>query len=224
MKDFRFAGTIQCDGYSAYRSFAAERKGAVALAGCWAHVRRKFFESLESSPRSAGWILCQLQHLYLIESRLRDTKAGPKLRQAVRAHQSRPIVQRLERVLLRFKSSGRHLPQSPIGSAIDYALGQWTSLQVYLDDARIEIDNNLVENAIRPTAIGKKNWLFIGEADAGQRSAILYTVIESCRRRGIDPYAYLRDVLTRLPHMTNRQIPEVVPSAWKSTPLKQLAS
>jgi hypothetical protein len=160
------------------------------------------------------WILRQLQHLYLIEYRLREAKAGPQLRQAVRAHQSRPIVKRLERVLLLFKSRGRYLPQSPMGSAIDYALGQWTSLQVYLDDGRVEIDNNLVEHAIRTTAIGKKNWLFIGEADAGDRSAILYTIIESCRRRGIDPYAYLRNVLTRLPHMTNRQIPEVIPSAW----------
>jgi len=216
-----FTGTIQCDGYSAYRSFATDRKGTVALAGCWAHVRRKFFESLESSPRSAAWIMRQLQHLYLIESRLREVKAGPRLRQAVRAHQSRPIVQRLERALLRLKASGRHLPQSPLGSAMDYALGQWTSLQVFLSDGRVEIDNNLVENAIRPTAIGKKNWLFIGEANAGERSAILYTIIESCRRRHLDPYAYLRDVLARLPHMTNWQIPEVVPSAWKNPPLQQ---
>jgi transposase len=216
-----FTGTIQCDGYRAYRSFATDRKGAVALAGCWAHVRRKFFESLESSPRMAGWILRQLQNLYAIESRLREMKAGPQLRQAVRAHQSRPIVSRLERVLLRLKTSGKHLPQSPLGTAMDYALGQWISLQVYLNDGRVEIDNNLVENAIRPTAIGKKNWLFIGEAHAGERSAILYTLIESCRRRDIDPYAYLRDVLTRLPLMTNRQIPQVIPSAWKSTPLQQ---
>jgi transposase len=76
------------------------------------------------------------------------------------------------------------------------------------------IHNNLVENAIRPTAIGKKNWLFVGEANAGERSAIIYTLIESCRRRGLDPYAYLREVLTRLPNMTNRQIPEVTPAAW----------
>jgi transposase len=210
-----FNGTLQCDGYSAYRAFATERKGAVTLAGCWAHVRRKFYESLESAPRTAGWIMRQLQHLYAIESRLRETKAGPKLRQALRAAESRRIVERLERVLLRLKSSGKHLPQSPLGTAIDYTLGQWTPLQLFLADGRIEIDNNLVENAIRPTAIGKKNWLFIGEAEAGERSAILYTVIENCRHRGIDPYAYLRDVLTRLPRMTNRQIPEVIPSAWE---------
>jgi transposase len=212
----QFAGTVQCDGYSAYRAFAAGRK-AVELAGCWAHVRRKFFDALEASPRTAGWILRQIQHLYLIESRLREMKAGPKLRLAVRVHQSRPIVERLGRALVRLKSSGRYLPQSLLGSAIDYALGQWSALQVFLADGRIEIDNNLVENAIRPTAIGKKNWLFIGEAGAGERSAIVYTVIESCRRRGIDPYAYLRDVLTRLPHMTNHQIPEVLPVAWAKT-------
>jgi len=220
-----FTGTIQCDGYAAYRTFAKDRQGAVALAGCWAHVRRKFFESLESSPRTAAWIMRQLQHLYLIESRLRDGKAGPQLRQAVRAHQSRPIVERLERVLLRLRTSGRHLPQSPLATAIDYALGQWASLRVYLNDGRVEIDNNLVENAIRPTAVGKKNWLFIGEADAGERSAILYTVMESCRRRGIDPYAYLRDILTRLPHMTNRQFHEVIPVAWGKVPVqRQIAS
>jgi hypothetical protein len=97
------------------------------------------------------------------------------------------------------KSTGRYLPQSLLGQAIDYALGQWPTLQVFLKDGRIEIDNNLVENAIRPTALGKKNWLFIGDADAGQRSAIVYTLIENCRRGRLDPFPYLRDVLTRLP-------------------------
>jgi hypothetical protein len=112
------------------------------------------------------------------------------------------------------KCSGRHLPQTLLGGAIDYALGQWLTLEVYLKDGQVELDNNLVENAIRPTALGKKNWLFIGDANAGQRSAIIYTIIENCRRHGLDPFAYLRGVLTSLPHMTNRQIPEVTPQAW----------
>jgi transposase len=99
-------------------------------------------------------------------------------------------------------------------------LGQWRTLDVYLDDGRVEIDNNLVENAIRPTALGKKNWLFMGDAEAGERGAIIYTVIESCRRRGIDPYAYLKDVLTRLPKMTNHQIPEVTPATWAKARLQ----
>jgi transposase len=103
---------------------------------------------------------------------------------------------------------------------MDYALGQWPTLEVYLDDGRVELDNNLVENAIRPTAIGKKNWLFIGDAEAGQRSAIIYTLVENCRRRGLDPFAYLRDVLTRLPNMTNHQVPTITPAAWAKTPLQ----
>jgi transposase len=209
-----FTGTLQCDGYAGYRSFANRRKEAIKLAGCWAHVRRKFYEALEESPRTSGFILRQIQHLYRIEASLREQRAGPRLRAAVRAHQSRPIVERIKRALLQLKSRGHHLPQSLLGGAIDYALGQWSTLGVYLDDGQVEIDNNLVENAIRPTAIGKKNWLFIGDAQAGERSAIIYTVIESCRHRGFDPYAYLREVFTRLPHMTNKQISEVTPEAW----------
>jgi transposase len=208
-----FTGTVQCDGYAAYPAFARER-AAIQLAGCWAHGRRKFRDALEQSPRPAAWLLRQIQHLYQIEAHLRQHRAGPQLRAAVRAAQSRPIVARLQQALVRLKASHRHLPQSLLGQAIDYALGQWSSWEVFLRDGRVEIDNNLVENAIRPTALGKKNWLFIGAAEAGQRSAILYTVVESCRRRGLDPYAYLRDVLTRLPKMTNRQTSEVTPEAW----------
>lgn len=209
-----FTGTIQCDGYAGYRAFADRRPSAITLAGCWAHVRRKFHDALEQTPRTAGWLLRQIQHLYRIEAQLRAQRAGPRLREATRAHQSRPIIGRLKKALVLLKASHRHLPQSLPGQAIDYALGQWPTLEIFLNDGRVEIDNNLVENAIRPTAIGKKNWLFIGDAGAGERSAIIYTVIESCRRRGLDPYTYLRDVLTRLPTMTNRQIPEVTPEAW----------
>jgi len=133
-----FNGTVQCDGYSAYRAFANTRSGAIELAGCWAHVRRKFHEALEQSPKTAGWVMRQIQHLYRVEARLREQRAGPKLREAVRAHESRPIIQRLERAFIRLKSSGRFLPQSLLGVAIDYALGQWQTLDVYLEDGRVE--------------------------------------------------------------------------------------
>ena len=164
--------------------------------------------------------LRQIQNLYQIEAHLRAKKAGPRLRDAVRASQSRPIVQRLQRALSQVKS--RALPKSLLGKAMNYALGQWSLLTVYLEDGRIEIDQNLVENAIRPTAIGKKNWLFVGEAGAGQRGAILYSLIESCRRRGIDPMAYLRDVLSRLPSMPNHQIGLITPANWLKS--RQLAA
>lgn len=221
-----FKGTLQCDGYSAYPLFAGKRGGTVALAGCWAHVRRKFYEALPHTPRACAWLVKQIQYLYQIESQLRTHRAGPALRQAVRAHQSRPIIQRIHRALTRWKIARRFLPQSTMGVAIDYTLSQWPTLTLFLENGRIEIDNNLVENAIRPTALGKKNWLFIGDAKAGDRGAILYTIIESCRRRGIDPYAYLHDVLTRLPQMTIQQVSDIIPSAWikSKTPYLKLAS
>ena len=174
----------------------------------------QFYEAREQAPQRCGWILRQIGHLYRIEENLRRSQAGPNMRAAVRSSQSRPICQRLHRALGLLKKSRRYLPRSAFGQAIDYALSNWPLLGVYLEDGRIEIDNNLVENSIRPTALGKKNWLFFGDADAGQCSAILYTVIESCRRRGIDPHAYLRDVLTRLPSMTNWQVKDITPEAW----------
>lgn len=209
-----FKGAVQCDGYAAYDRLAARPDKPIQLVNCWAHVRRKFNEALDGTPRAGGWMVKQIQLLYRIESRLRQAKAGPALRQAVRASQSRPIVQRIKKGCAALLASKRFLPQSGISQAMEYAKGLMPGLEVYLEDGRIEIDNNLVENAIRPTALGKKNWLFFGEADAGERGAIHYTIIESCRRRGVEPFAYLKDVLTRLPLMTNKQVPELLPSVW----------
>mgnify|MGYP006275095853 CR=1 FL=1 len=209
--------TIGCDGYAGYPAFAKRRGGTITLAGCWAHVRRAFFEAREEAPRLVGWILQQIRWLYALERRLRENRAGPRLRQAVREAESGMILRRLHRALRRFQARRTILPRSGFGKAVEYALEQWPKLWTYVMDGRVEIDNNACERAIRPTAIGKKNWLFIGEAEAGERSAILYTIIESCRRRGINAHEYLKDVLTRLPSMTNRQIAEVTPEAWART-------
>jgi transposase len=209
-----FEGKLQCDGYEAYDCFARSRGSKIELAGCMAHVRRKFYEAKETAPKVAGWFLTHFKNLYRLEERLRRARAGPKLRQAERASLSRPVLTRMHRALVRLKNARRYLPQSLMGKALDYALGQWTSLLLFLEDGRLEIDNNLVENAIRPTAVGKKNWLFVGDAGAGERGAIVYTVIEACRRRAIDPFAYLQDVFTRLPSMTNWQVKDITPEAW----------
>jgi len=212
-----FRGTVQCDAYAAYPAFvrshnAAAGSEAITLAGCWAHARRGFIEARESEPRTVGWLLRQIAALYQIEAHLRACHAGPRLREAVRAAHSVPLVRRIGAALARIRP--RYLPQSAMGKAITYTLDQWPALERFLANGRIEIDNNLVENAIRPTAIGKKNWLFIGAAEAGQRAAILYTIVQSCRCRGLDPMAYLRDVLTRLPAMHTGQLPKVTPEAW----------
>jgi transposase len=210
-----FEGVLQCDAYSAYGSFAAKRPGgSITLAGCWAHARRGFFEAQKQAPRHAGLILLHIRNLYRIEAKLRRQKAGPALRQARREAEAAPIYRRLYRTLLFMKGTGRYLPSTDFAKAIDYTLNNWEALGVYLKDGAVEIDDNLVENAIRPTAIGKKNFLFFGEAKAGERGAILYTIVENCRRHGIDPYTYLRDVLTRLPSMTNWQLKDATPEAW----------
>jgi DNA invertase Pin-like site-specific DNA recombinase len=231
-----YSGVIQSDANGAYQAYARQHPHEIILAGCWAHARRKIYDAYviatpgSAESQRAAWLLRQIQNLYLNEAHLREIRAGPAQRQAVRQSQSRPITRRIHAALTRLKTTLRNriLPKSQLGKAIDYALRQWEALTVYIDDGRIGIDNNPVEpskarqtgqsaarrategsqNAIRPTAIGKKNWLFIGSEEAGWRSAVIYSIIESCRSRGIDPHAYLSDVLTRLPSATNREDPQ----------------
>ena len=203
---------IQCDGYSAYPAWA-KHKPWIKLMGCHAHVRRKFFEATEQSPRLVAWILRQFSHLYHIETRLRAAKAGPALRQSVRAAESAPIHQRLHKVIT-LLAKRRILPKSKLGKAIQYALRQWPQLELFLGDGRVEIDNNLVENAIRPTKLGAKNWLFLGNVESGKKCAILYTIVENCRRLGINTREYLEDVLTRLPAMKAREAASLTPATW----------
>jgi hypothetical protein len=109
-----------------------------------------------------------------------------------------------------------------MGQAISYALNQWPLLERFLEHGEVEISTNLVENAIRPTAVGKKNWLFFRSEEAGQRSAVIYTLIENCRMHGVEPYAYLKDVLERLPRTTNQQVAQLTPLNWKRTRQPQL--
>ena len=213
-----FRGQLQCDGYAAYPAFAKEKE--IILCGCWAHARRGFFEAKEQAPTVAGWILRQIGWLYRWESELRQRQAGPVEREVFRASHSRMVVARLERVLKKLQP--RYRPKSLLGEAISYALNQWPTLARFLEHGAVEIDNNLVENAIRPTAIGKKNWLFFGPDQAGQRSAIMFTLIENCRRNGLDPLAYLKDVLTRLPTTTNQQVDQLTPLNWKKAREKTL--
>lgn len=205
-----YTGVIQCDGYAVYGAYAKDKP--IKLAGCWAHVRRKFFEAKDQDWRVV-WVLRQIGHLYQIERDLRKIQAGPVLREAIRQYQARPILKRIQYMLEIWKRSRRFLPKSGAGQALDYTLNLWSQLEHYLSDGRIEIDNNNVENAIRPTAIGKKNWLFIGADAAGQSSAILYTMIQECRRLGINPQTYLTEVLKRLPTATNRTVHTLTPES-----------
>ncbi len=208
-----FEGIVQSDGYSAYGAYKKRHPEAqIQYAACWAHARRKFNDARHESPFAAQMLL-EIQGLYKIEANLRKT---PELdRRVVRQEKSIPLLQRIGLQLQAEQSS--HLPKSQTGKAIDYTLRLWNKLLVYTEHAQVEIDNNLVENAIRPTAIGKKNWLFFGSAEAGRTSAIHYTLLETCRKLGLNPEEYLRDILPRLPHMTNRTAKNYTPAQWKAT-------
>jgi hypothetical protein len=207
-------GILQSDGYGAYRSFVRSRGGRtdapVVLGGCMAHARRKFHEARNQGGTICLFIIRQMQNLYHIEETLRTARSSPRIRVAVRAECSRPIMARLHRLCAKLQETRRFLPRSEMGQAIAYLLNQWQHLSQYLEDGRMEIDNNLVENAIRPTAIGKKNWLFVGTETAGETTAILYTVIEYARRRGIDPQKWLRRILDELPRMKIQEVPRLL--------------
>jgi transposase len=215
LKSFR--GKLQSDGYAAYESLAKERDDLI-LVGCWAHARRAFHEALSES-RLAAWFVRQIGLLYGVEKELRRKKAGPQLRAAVRAWQSRPVLQRLRRAMELVRR--RTLPKGLLGQAIDYALKRWDALNRFLDDGVLEIDTNLLENLIRPSAIGKKNWLFVGHPEAGERSAVIYTLLGSCRRHGINPFDYLNDLFTRLPAAKITQIKEFTPAAWAKAKMQE---
>ena len=220
----KFQGKLQTDGYAAYESLAKQREDIV-LIGCWAHVRRNFVEAVAEN-KVAAWFVLQIGLLYRVEKQWRETKAGAALRQAVRAWQSQPVLNRLRAAMELVR--GRALPQGTLGQALEYALGRWETLTRYVEDGTLEIDNNLVENAIRPSALGKKNWLFIGHPDAGERSAVIYSLLGSCRRHGINPFDYFKDLFTRLPAAKITEIEKFMPAAWakartKPPPAQQAA-
>ena len=192
-----FEGPLQGDCYSAHYTLVAKYPKLV-LIGCMAHMRRYFTEALDLGERRySPLIIRYLANLYAIERRLDETKAGPALREAVRASQSAPVLRRLHRIMQSIRR--RTLPAGALGTALNYSLKHWEQIIGYLKDGRLFIDNNRAENGIRPTKLGMRNWLFIGAAEAGWAAAVIYTLVENCKRHGLDPYAYLKDVLTRLP-------------------------
>ncbi len=208
-----FQGTIQTDAYAVYDSLRRQRPAVLKRLGCLAHIRRKWYKAAEESCAEAIWFIGQIRQLYLIEDETRDL-SHPE-RKAVRRQKAPEVWRAMKRRALELRANSRLLPQSSLGKALNYFLNEYTAAVGYLRDGRFEVDNNLVENDVRPSVVGRKRWLFIGHPDAGWRSAVIYTIIQSCRRRDINPQEYLTDVLARLPSMTNHQVAELLPSRWK---------
>ncbi|QYM78332.1 IS66 family transposase [Horticoccus luteus] len=207
----KYQGLLPSDAYEAYPAYAKTHPGVVWL-GCWAHARRKFHEALAEAPVRAGFVLRLIGHLYHYESQWR--RAGPALRAARRQGHFGLTLALLKKTAQRLQQLA--LPRSQLGQACAYLLGHWAPLTAHLAHGRTQLDTNAVENAIRPSKLGAKNWLFVGHPDAGDRAAVLYSLIISAQRHGHDPHAYLKDVLTQLPTITtNDDLGPLLPSQWK---------
>ncbi len=201
-------GTLVCDDYAGYKALIAD---GVTEAGCMAHARRKFFD-LHANNQSliAQEALVYIQKLYQVEREVAEL--SPDERRRIRQAQAKPILEEFHDWLT------RHRLQVPNGSstakAIDYSLKRWQALTHYLDDGQVPIDNNWIENRIRPIAMGRKNWLFAGSLRAGKRAAAIMSLIQSAKLNGHDPFTYLKDILSRLPTQPNSRISELLPHRW----------
>jgi transposase len=206
-----FQGTIQTDAYEVYQ--ALERKdAALQRIACLAHARRGFYQALKESVTEAVWFIRQIRQLYRLEDQIRE--ADPAERYRFRQEQAPSFWEALKKHAEELQP--QLLPKSTLGKAVNYFLSEYEALLGYLQDGRYEIDNNLIENDIRPTAVGRRRWLFIGHPEAGWRSAVIYSILLSCRRRGLNPREYLTNVLARLPSMKITQIHELLPAHWRA--------
>lgn len=207
-----FAGTIQCDGFSAYESLV-KRFAGIRLAGCLAHIRRKFVEVKDGAPEVLIPILLFIQQIYFIEKQARWTAAPAACLELIRRSRSRSIADELHQFLLSHRKA--HLPQGDLGSAINYALNQWDKFLLCLEQGVLDIDNNGVENLIRATKLGMRNWMFFGSLEAGSNNALFYTLLANCRVHDLDPEMYLTEVIKRLPHnATPEQAAELTPARF----------
>lgn len=207
-----FKGTLQTDGYAVYDIF--EREKGIKLLACFAHTRRKYTEALQNDSVRAEEMLNLIQKLYAIERDAKVLKPDFEAIRELRQKEALPALKKIETWLK--KNMAETLPKSAIGMAIAYTLNLWPRLIRYVEDGRYQIDNNLIENSIRPTVIGKKNWLFAGSHDAAQRSAMIYSLVGTCKQLQIDPSTYLEDVIGRLPYFKkNDDLSVLLPANWK---------
>ena len=208
----KFSGLLQCDGYKAYLSLA-KKYPRIQLVSCLAHIRRKFFEAQSNHAELAEHALKLIQQLYALERTYKEEGLSAEDKAARRQTESRPIYEALRAwVEEEFRNN---LSKEAIGKALHYANNELPQLEIYLRDGRVEIDNNRIENAIRPLALGRKNYLFSGSHEAAQRAAMMYSFFASCKTMELNPWEWLRDVLQRMNDHPKTHIEELLPGRWK---------
>ena len=202
-----FTGYLQADAYPGYDAFF--HQGGATEVACWAHARRRYVQAESSEPELAAEALRRIGELYAIEKQAKDFDA--EARRAVRERESRPRLLALREWLATTRT--QVLDKGAMASAIDYTFSNWDALVRYLEDGRLAPDNNGAERALRGVAVGRKNWLFVGNEGGGRTAANLYSLIETAKAAGIDPREYLRDVLLRI--STCSDVTKLTPHAWK---------
>jgi transposase len=205
-----YHGWIVCDAYAGYLGLESAE---IHLSGCWAHARRYFFEALKSSPKEASEILERIGRLYQIERQVDPHSEKDPERLRVRQQEAVPQLKELRSRLEEWNP--RTPPKSPLGQAIGYALGNWERLVRYTQDGRLPIDNNPAEQVIRPIALGRRNWLFMGSERGGHAAAVYMSLVATCKRAGVNPWEYFRDVFGRIMDHSTHKLDELLPGIWK---------
>ena len=214
-----FEGYFQADAFAGYNALFNKSGGdpdearVIVEVACWAHARRKFHDARGSDPVHSNQALNQIRRLYRIEKQAKDRDLDAEDVRALRRLESRPVLSELFDWMKDIQPLV--LPKSPLGKALTYSLSNQAALERYVDVGELSIDNNAAERALRRVVVGRKNWLFAGSARGGRAAAILYSLIESARRHAHDPFAYLRDLLTRLPTHPHRALADLLPDRWK---------
>ncbi len=209
----KFKGFLQSDGYSVYDEFGLKEE--ITLVGCMAHARRYFEKSLDSNKTEASYFISKLQEVYAIERIIREEELKDEQIIKIRKEKALPILNELGLWLK--ENIIHHPPQTPLGKAMAYSLSRWKKLTEYIHNPLLEIDNNLVENAIRPTVLGRKNYLFSGSHEGAERSAMIYSFIGSCKINNINPSEWLADVLVKIKDTKSSELYTLLPNFWKKS-------
>lgn len=206
-----YTGYLQADAAPAYDDVYATKP--ITEVGCWAHARRYFVDAKATSAVEATQIIVWIRELYGLEKAAKESGMNEAELRELRQHKAVPILKRIDGYLKQV--APRVLPKSPLGQAITYAQNQWVALNRYVEHGALKIDNNAAERAIKPFVIGRKGWLFLGNEESGHRTAILCTLVNTCKAYAIDPFVYLRDVIDRVSTHPMSRINELTPRDWK---------